>query len=170
MKSFLISPLIVVLALSTASALSTANALPAEDLSSAPNVDALDFAQHARLSQKELANIRGQFIDANGLVLEFGVEIETQLNGKRIHKHAIDLIKTPDVSATTYKQNDVKKNGGLTQARYQIQEGKILNIVTQSQDNQTLSQQLDLNITIANFKDFQESQQQQRLIENLSHR
>lgn len=95
----------------------------------------------SRASDSELDQLRGGFVLANGVNIDFSLERLTTLNG---------VI----VSSTSFRLPDdafLFQNGGLNQAP--VMTGSPLNSVIQNNmDNQVIKNMTDINIAVSNLK------------------
>jgi len=61
------------------------------DLAQNADLDRVALADAAPLSQDEMSDLRGGFIDPTGLIYNFSVNVQTALNGANVFTRSIDL-------------------------------------------------------------------------------
>jgi hypothetical protein len=95
----------------------------------------------SRASDSELDKLRGGFVLANGVNIDFSLERLTTLNGAVVSSSSFRL---PDDAF-------LFQNGGLNQAP--VMTGSALNSVIQNNmDNQVIKNMTDINIAVSNLK------------------
>jgi hypothetical protein len=134
--------------------------------------DALDMAGAKPLSDREMSNARGGFIDPTGMILRFAVDVKTQIDGAMTFVRSI--VMAPDASghlaASSTSQMQAQNlpagttasiidNGrgvtvtdskGNTTALNQTASGVLASIITNTADFRQVTQTMNIDLVLQN--------------------
>ncbi len=138
------------------------------------------------IDDETLAEIRGGFVTANGLLVNFSVNVKSYYQGQLIREVEHDLLG-PNIKVIRKYENSVSKipnvipikndslegiviNNGdnYTAALHSVSANQIVNMLVQTDSGKTLEQKMDINIEVANFELFKQTQDGLKLLDRIT--
>ncbi len=133
------------------------------------------------LTERELSEIRGGFLTADGVTFAFGVSLQTFVDGQLALATSLNVtgdgaptrsVATPDLAALGQSAHSallsLGSNVANTTLLQQIGGGSVQNIIATSASNQVLSQSTNLTLTLAGFQQNQASYQVGQVLSNIT--
>lgn len=148
------------------------------------NSDDLFYGKDS-IDNKTLEEIRGGFVAANGLLVNFGVNVKSYYEGQLVRKVEHNLLSSEVKIVKDYGNNTSKilsatpiKNANLegivinnganyTAALHHVSANQIVNMLVQTDSGKTLEQKMDINIEVANFHSFKQTQDGIKLLDRI---